>query len=141
MPPNTTPLPAGEDHYTQGSGSQHGIPGTVDLWGGHELSNETGIYSGYLYATKAVKVIEDFAAGMKKAKEQAAGQQATKQATKQAQAQVQAPAYTGLFLYLAWHNTHTPLECPSEYMYPAHYNNTFKPRMVYNCMTHILDDG
>ena len=48
-------LKGGEDHYSQGSGSKNhepGIGGTVDLWSGHSLSNETGIYSGYLYADK-----------------------------------------------------------------------------------------
>ena len=49
----------------------------------------------------------------------------------------------GLFLYLAWHNTHTPLECPPEFMYPSlpAYNNSFKARMTYNCMARILDEG
>jgi arylsulfatase A-like enzyme len=116
-------LKGGEDHYNQGSGSKHGIPGTVDLWSGHALSNETGVYSGYLYATKAVDVIEKFASD-----------------TEAQVARGETPA-TGLFLYLAWHNTHTPLECPDEWMYPAYYNNSFKARMTYNCMSRILDDG
>ena len=54
-----------------------------------------------------------------------------------------AAAPAGLFIYLAWHNTHTPLECPEEWSYPAlpASNNSYKPRMVYNCMSRILDDG
>lgn len=49
----------------------------------------------------------------------------------------------GLFMYLAWHNTHAPLECPSEWEYPAlpAYNNSFGKRMTFNCMCQILDDG
>ena len=116
-------LKGGEDHYNQGSGSKHSIKGTVDLWEGHSLSNETGVYSGYLYTTKAVKVIEDFA-----------------KATAEKVERNETPP-TGLFLYLPWHNTHTPLECPEEWMYPAYYNNSDPSRMTYNGMAHILDDG
>jgi arylsulfatase I/J len=116
-------LKGGEDHYNQGSGSMHGIKGTVDLWSGHALSNETGVYSGYLYSTKAVQVIEKFASD-----------------TRDQVARGETPA-TGLFMYLAWHNTHLPLECPAEWMYPAYYNNSFPARMTYNCMSRILDDG
>lgn len=50
-------------------------------------------------------------------------------------------------MYLAWHNTHTPLECPPEWMYPPlgmhgglDFNNNSQ-RMTYNCMSRILDDG
>ena len=83
-------LKGGEDHYSQGSGSQRGEgPGTVDLWDGHSLSNMTGIYSGYLYAEKAVQVIANYS--RTNAEYEQAGR---------------AP-YKGLFMYLAWHNTHT----------------------------------
>lgn len=117
-------LKGGEDHYTQGSGSQHGEHGTVDLWDGHSLSNETGIYSGYLYAQKAVNVIEKFVS-----LNDAGNSESNTSA--------------GLFLYQAWHNTHTPLECPEEWRYPswAPYNNSFGQRMTYNCMAQIMDDG
>ena len=113
-------LKGGEDHYSQHSGSKHKEGSTVDLWSGDTLANETGIYSGYLYAGKAVGVIEKFA------QERAAG-----------------AGTKGLFLYLAWHNTHTPLECPPEFMYPSlpAYNNSFGARMTYNCMARILDKG
>jgi hypothetical protein len=38
----------------------------------------------------------------------------------------------GLFMYLAWHNTHTPLECPVEWEYPSYppYNNSNGARMT-----------
>jgi arylsulfatase B len=114
----------GEDHYSQGSGSQDGEgPGTVDLWDGHGISNRTGIYSGYNYAQRAVEVIANYTATTMAAR--AAGNDAE----------------NGLFMYLAWHNTHTPLECPEEWMYPATYNNSDSARMTYNCMARILDDG
>ena len=110
-------LKGGEDHYTQGSGSKHGEKNTLDLWDGHGLSNETGVYSGYLYAQKAVDTIERFASTNTTA--------------------------SGLYLYLAWHNTHTPLECPDEYRYPSwpSFHNSDPHRMTYNCMSRILDDG
>jgi len=109
----------------QGSGSKHGEKGTVDLWSGHGLANETGIYSGYLYAAKAVQVVQDFAAASRAAVER------------------REVPHAGLLLYLAWHNTHTPLECPPEWMYPSWpaFNNSLAERMTFNCMAHILDDG
>ena len=94
-------LKGGEDHYTQGSGSTHGEGKTVDLWEGHGPSNMTGIYSGYLYAHRAVAVISNFSSS----------NDALRRAGRRTDA--------GLFMYLAWHNTHTPLECPEEWMYPA----------------------
>eukprot|EP00949_MAST-11_sp_MAST-11-sp1_P005247 g5247.t1 len=107
-------LKGGEDHYTQASASKHGIPATVDLWEGQGISNETGVYSGYLYAQRAVDVIRN-------------------------------ASETGqdLFLYLAWHNTHTPNECPEEWRYPSRpsFNDSNPERMTYNCMARILDDG
>lgn len=66
-------------------------PGTVDLWDGHAISNRTGVYSGYNYAERAVSVIENFTAT--NAALVAAGRGAS--------------ADSGLFMYLAWHNTHT----------------------------------
>ena len=44
-------------------------------------------------------------------------------------------------MYLAWHNTHSPLECPAEWMYPNYYNDSSSSRQTYNCMARILDDG
>ena len=54
-------LKGGEDHWTQGSGSNnHEGPGTIDLWDGDKPSNQSGTYSGFLYTDRAVKVIRDF---------------------------------------------------------------------------------
>ena len=74
----------------------------------------------------AVQVIEEFAASL-----DAAGQ-----------AKV-AGADDKLFIYLAWHNTHTPLECPKEWMFPplASWHNNNSQRNTYNCMARVLDDG
>ena len=74
----------------------------------------------------AVQVIEEFAASL-----DAAGQ-----------AKV-AGADDKLFIYLAWHNTHTPLECPEEWMFPplASWHNNNSQRNTYNCMARVLDDG
>jgi leishmanolysin-like peptidase len=124
-------LKGGEKHYTQGSSSSHYAlhdhNGVVDLWSNDALSNETGQYSGYLYAHKAVGVVENF----------------TRTVARFAAEGRASAAPKGLFMYLAWHNTHTPLECPPEWMYPSlpAYNNSASSRMVYNCMARILDDG
>jgi len=126
-------LKGGEDHYNQGSGNvgHYLTRKTVDLWNNHALANYTGIYSGYLYTEQAVGVIENFTSTV--ARMTAPG----------VSKEVAAAAPKGLFLYLAWHNTHTPLECPPEWMYPSlpSYNNSFGARMTYNCMARILDDG
>ena len=143
-------LKGGEDHYSQGSGDNHfpGQKGTVDLWSGHALSNETGIYSGYLYADKAVGVIERFAATQKRPevgierdadadRSASDGDTPRDDAVDTSTAGASAAAPTGLFMYLAWHNTHTPLECPAEWMFPSlpAYNNSYGPRMTYNCVS------
>ena len=146
-------LKGGEDHWNQGSGSANGEgPGTIDLWAGHVPSNMSGTYSGFLYADRtphhlalesldafssdipagrilragAVQVIEEFAASL-----DAAGQAKL------------AGADDKLFIYLAWHNTHTPLECPEEWMFPplASWHNNNSQRNTYNCMARVLDDG
>ena len=158
-------LKGGEDHYSQGSGDNHfpGQEGTVDLWSGHALSNETGIYSGYLYADKAVGVIERFAATQQRPevgieRDADADRSASEGDTPRDAVDTDAvdtstdytstaytstagghsaAAPTGLFMYLAWHNTHTPLECPAEWMFPSlpAYNNSYGPRMTYNCVS------
>ena len=80
----------GEDHWTQGSGSANGEgPGTIDLWDGHKPSNQSGTYSGFLYADRAVKVIEDFASSLDPLTQQAKT----------------AGGADKPFMYLAWHNT------------------------------------
>jgi arylsulfatase B len=118
-------LKGGEDHYTQGSGSNYHEKNVVDLWENHKLSNESGVYSTYLYTKKAIERIEQFAATQQLSKKQ----------------HLSSIPITGLYLYLAWHNTHTPLECPKEYYYPSLYNNSNSSRMTYNCMSRMLDDG
>ena len=126
-------LKGGEDHYTQGSGSANGEGNTVDLWHGHALSNMTGIYSGYLYAHKAVGVISNYSSSTVTA--------ATRSSSSSSSTPHAPHTHQGLFMYLAWHNTHTPLECPEEWMYPPLYNDSTGSRMTYNCMSRILDDG
>eukprot|EP01079_Euglenida_sp_SAG-EU17-18_P004395 gene4395-798_t len=116
-----------DEHFAPGMPlsprTHQGSSGAVDLWEGHGPSNQSGMYSGYIYAERAVKVIENFAAGAASAA--ASGDKGP----------------TGLFMYLAWHNTHSPLECPQEWEYPFYYNNSNKERGTYNCMAHILDNG
>ena len=105
----------GQDHWTQASGSSHGEgKNIVDLWDGHAPSNLSGTFSAKLYSLRAVEIVNAAAA---------AGER--------------------LFLYLAWHNTHFPIQCPPEWMYAsmAAYNNSEPARMTYNCMARILDDG
>jgi hypothetical protein len=75
---------------TQGSKSVNGEgPGMIDLWDGHKPSNKSGTYSAFLYADRAVAVIEDFAASLDPLTQQ--------------------PKVSGgadkLFMYIAWHNT------------------------------------
>jgi arylsulfatase I/J len=118
-------LKGGEDHWNQGSGSANGEGGgTIDLWEGLKPSNQSGTYSGFLYTARAVKVIDEFGASL----DAATGLAKVPGAAEK------------LFMYLAWHNTHTPLECPEEWMFPPlRLNNS--QRNTYNCMARVLDDG
>jgi len=105
-------LKGGEDHWNQHSGD------LVDLWHGEGPAwGLNGTYSGYMYARFATAVVTNFTAARKK------------------------DGTSKLFMYLPWHNTHTPLESPPEFLYPT----TLKPddpnRQTYNAMARCLDEG
>lgn len=80
-------LKGGEDHWTQGSNDDgHRC---VDLWrDSAPARGENGTFSTFMYAKEAIRVIEQHAARADAAP---------------------------LFLYLAWHAVHTPLEAPSRF--------------------------
>lgn len=112
-------LKGGEDHWQQNRCAGGPDASTVDLWGSDTPAwGANGTYSAHLYASAAVAVVHNFSRAL------AAGQT------------------QGLFLYLPWHDTHTPLEAPDEYFYPPHAGYTdFGPRVTYNAMARVLDEG
>ena len=90
---------------------------------------------------QAVGVIERFAASATKAAHTTAGPGSGGGADSDAATTDSAAAtsgaatggmFKGLFMYLGWHNTHTPLECPQEWEYPSWppYNNSHASRMT-----------
>ena len=115
-------LKGGEDHFTQAHCAGGPDASTVDLWEqGAPARGKNGTYSAFLYADAALSVIRNF----------------TRDAAAAPDTDLR------LFLYLPWHNTHTPLEAPERFDYPAYpaYNNSFAPRMAYNAMARALDEG
>lgn len=98
----------------------------MDLWGDWTPAwGRNGTYSAHLYASAAVKIVQNFSLAIK------AGGSADSSTVPK-----------GLFLYLPWHNTHTPLEAPEEYFAPPHPGYTdFQPRITYNAMARALDEG
>lgn len=113
-------LKGGEDHFKQNNCAGGPVASRVDLWEQSAPAfNQNGTYSAYIYANKAVQIINNFTTVSRAADPEAK-----------------------LFLYLPWHDTHTPLEAPEKYSYPpVGTNNTFAPRLTYNAMSRALDDG
>ena len=114
----TTPVGRGFDSSLGylGGGEDHYTQqsgGAVDLWRDHQPAyGENGTFSGYLYAGEAVKVIEEHAAHY---------------------------AAQPLFMYLAWHLVHSPLEAPAHYFDPKCADNS--QRQLYHAMATAMDEG
>ena len=115
-------LKGGEDHFTQINLDSNNT-NFVDLWQQDQPAyGQNGTYSTYMYADKAVQVIE----------QHAVSQQA---------------APKPLFMYLAWQCMHGPLEAPPAYILPVENDAPPKPgqhggpRATMNAMGAILDEG
>ena len=111
-------LGGGEDHYTQVSAEDPICGDLVDLWRDHGPAfGENGTFSGTLYSSEAERVIKDHAAAHL------------------------APGGDGapLFMYLAWHLVHSPLEAPPRYFDPRCADS--KNRQLYHAMATALDDA
>ena len=104
-------LGGGEDHFTQISGEDP-VGELVDLWRDDRPAfGENGTFSGFLYAGEAERVIHAHKKG-----------------------KVRAP----LFMYLAWHLVHSPLQVPPLYFDPRCAD---KKRQLYHGMVTALDEG
>lgn len=107
-------LGGGEDHFTQISGEDPVVGPLVDLWRDHGPAyGENGTFSGYLYSNEAERVIKNHAATTN--------------------------GSTPLFMYLAWHLVHAPLEVPPQYLDSQCADN--KQRQQYHGMVTVLDEG
>lgn len=105
-------LGGGEDHFTQVSGEDPVVGDLIDLWRDHGPAfGENGTFSGYLYSREAERVIYAHAADDSRP----------------------------LFMYLAWHLVHSPLEVPTHYFDPRCADNL--QRQLYHGMTTALDEG
>jgi leishmanolysin-like peptidase len=98
--------------------------GGIDLFRDNRPAyGENGTYTAYLWAKEAVRVIEDNAACNRKSPNNNYD-------------------YRPMFMYLALHNVHQPVEAPPEFLehYPASdYNATTIPRRYYNAMAFSVD--
>ena len=111
-------LGGGEDHFTQVSGEDPVVGPLVDLWRDHGPAfGENGTFSGYLYSAEAERVIERHVA-------------AHPEGTSDSKP---------LFMYLAWHLVHSPLEVPAQYLDPRCADS--KNRQLYHGMATALDEG
>ena len=128
-------LGGGEDHFTQVSGEDPVVGSLVDLWRDHGPAyGENGTFSGFLYSAEAERVIQAHAAthpprpgnGRDGATPPGAGIGG-------------AGNDSPLFMYLAWHLVHSPLEAPVQYFDKRCADNT--NRQLYHAMVTALDDG
>eukprot|EP00051_Salpingoeca_urceolata_P032595 m.16473 g.16473 ORF g.16473 m.16473 type:complete len:669 (-) comp5258_c0_seq2:215-2221(-) len=109
-------LKGGEDHFHQDHCAGGPDRERVDLWHNEAPARTyNGTYSAYMYSDYAIKVIQNFSAGKMD------GEQ--------------------LFMYLAWHDTHEPLEAPPRYFYPPLYKDNTATRLTYNAMARALDEA
>jgi arylsulfatase A-like enzyme len=107
-------LGGGEDHYTQVSNEDPVVGELVDLWRDHAPAiGENGTFSGYLYSREAQRVIKTHAATY--------------------------GAAHPLFMYLAWHLVHAPLEAPTHYFDPTCADSPH--RQLYHGMVTALDES
>lgn len=40
-----------------------------------------------------------------------------------------------------WHDVHAPLQAPNRFQYPAHFSDSYEPRLLLNAMASALDEG
>lgn len=103
-------LGGGEDHFTQVSSEDKVVGELVDLWRDHGPAyGENGTFSGFLYSKEAERVI------------------------------MAHNTSTPLFMYLAWHLVHSPLEAPEQYWDPKCADD--EHRQLEHAMTTALDEG
>ncbi|KAL3924988.1 MAG: hypothetical protein SGILL_000701 [Bacillariaceae sp.] len=140
--PNNIPAPDYANHsitcpasYRKSKGCNLTCPqeGGIDLFRDNRPAyGENGTYTSYLWGREAVRVIEDNAAYNKKATETSASDKENEKDG----------TYRPMFLYLALHNVHQPVEAPEEFLeqYPeSDYNFTTMPRRYYNSMAFSVD--
>ncbi|KAG7344238.1 sulfatase [Nitzschia inconspicua] len=131
--PNNIPPPDFANHsitcpanYKRSSGCNLTCPqeGGIDLFRDNRPAiGENGTYTAYLWSKEAVRVIEG-------------------NANRNSKAIRNNHPIQPLFLYLALHNVHQPVEAPPEFLeqYPASdYNETTIPRRYYNSMVFSVD--
>ena len=119
-------LGGGEDHFTQVSGEDPVVGDLVDLWRDDGPAyGENGTFSGFLYADEAQRVIKAHARGG------GGGGSSDDRST--------GGGVAPLFMYLAWHLVHSPLEVPPIYLDPKCADDP--NRQLYHGMTTALDDG
>jgi leishmanolysin-like peptidase len=127
-------LPDYSNHSTSclGQGGACNVTCGVDLYRNNRPAiGENGTYTAYLWANEAVRVIEETAARNHYADTDPRYAHSDASDTRKP-----------MFLYLALHNVHLPLEVPPEFVnkYPeSDYNSTTIPRRYYNAMAFSVD--
>ena len=122
-------LKGGEDHITQHS-NDGGIT-FVDLWRDHAPAyGENGTFSTFMYAKEAVHVIEEHAARGR-----------TEGGFEGKGGGVGEGEIPPLFMYLAWHSAHTPLEAPARFHRAVPDDDKAGTRAKMNALVSALDEG
>ena len=100
-------LTGAENHFTQAV-SDPTFGGTIDLWeDDHPAWGQNGTYGTYIYTREAIATIDRFAPQLMRHDK-----------VVHDEAEVTAEV-KGLFIYMAWQDTHSPLQVPTSYCYSA----------------------
>ena len=111
-------LTGAENHFTQAV-SDPTFGGTIDLWeDDHPAWGQNGTYGTYIYTREAIATIDRFAPQLLMHRHDHDRSMIVHDDEAEGEGEGEAEV-KGLFIYMAWQDTHSPLQVPTSYCYAA----------------------